>query len=118
MREVNKDYALFAICNASYYGGGFCPAPDSVLDDGLVDLALVNGLSIAKALPMIPKYSAGTANENTFPGLFVNGYAKSGKFWTEDGSPLIGNCDGENFDYNELDFKVEEKALKLCFIKE
>lgn len=118
MREVNKDYALFAVCNASYYGGGFCPAPDSVLDDGLVDLALVNGLSHRAAVPMIGKYNAGTANENTYPGVIVNGYAKSGKFWTEDGSPLIGNCDGENFDYNELDFKVEEKALKLCFIKE
>lgn len=23
----NMEYALFAICNASYYGGGFCPAP-------------------------------------------------------------------------------------------
>lgn len=118
MRETNKDYALFAVCNASYYGGGFCPAPDSVLDDGLVDLTMVNGLSHRKAIPMITKYNEGTANENTYPGVIVNGYAKSGKFWTEDGSPLIGNCDGENFDYNELNFTVEEKALKLCFIKE
>ena len=29
----NMEYALFAICNASYYGGGFCPAPGSKLDD-------------------------------------------------------------------------------------
>jgi hypothetical protein len=35
----------------------------------------------------------------------------------EDGSPLLGNCDGENFDYSQLDFKVENKSLKLCFIK-
>ncbi len=67
---------------------------------------------------MIPKYSAGTANENTFPGLFTNGYVKSGKLWMEDGTPLLGNCDGENFDYNELDFKVDEKALKICFLKQ
>ena len=118
LTERDKDYALFAICNASYYGGGFCPAPNAVLDDGLVDFALVNGLSHIKALPMIGKYNAGTANDQVYPGLFVNGYAKSGKFWTEDGSPLIGNCDGENFDYNELDFTVQEKALKLCFIKD
>ena len=36
--EENKDYALMAICNASWYGGGFCPAPNSVLDDGLLDV--------------------------------------------------------------------------------
>jgi hypothetical protein len=34
-----------------------------------------------------------------------------------DGSALLGNCDGENFDYNEVNFKVEEKSLKLCVIK-
>ncbi len=117
-KEDNKDFALFAICNASYYGGGYCPAPNSVLDDGLLDMALVNGLSLAKALPMIPKYSAGTATQETFPDIITNGYAKRGKLWMEDGSALLGNCDGENFDYNELDFFVDEKALKLCFIKE
>ena len=116
-REVNKDFALCAVCNASFYGGGFCPAPDSVLDDGLVEIALINGMSIKEALPMIGKYSAGEANENTFPKQITNAVAKSGKFWMEDGSPLLGNCDGENFNYSELDFKVEEKALRLCFIK-
>ena len=116
--EKDKDFALFAICNASYYGGGFCPAPDSKLDDGLLDYALVGGLPVLKALPMIPKYSVGTANEDTFPGRIENGYVRSGKFWTEDGSPLLGNCDGENFDYNVLEFKVDEKALRLCVIKD
>ena len=81
-------------------------------------MALVNGLSLAKALPMIPKYSAGTATQKTFPDIITNGYAKRGKLWMEDGSALLGNCDGENFDYNELDFFVDEKALKLCLIKE
>ncbi len=118
LREDNKDFALFAICNASFYGGGFCPAPDSVLDDGLLDFALVNGMSLREALPMIGKYSAGTANDKTFPKQFTNGWVKSGKLWMEDGSALLGNCDGENFNYSELDFKVEKGALKMCFIKE
>ena len=117
MKENNKDYALFAICNASYYGGGFCPAPNSKLDDGLLDFALVDGLSLAKAIPIIPKYSAGTANEETCGEIFHTGQLKCGKIWMEDGSKLLGNCDGENFDYSELDFSVKEKALKLCFLK-
>ncbi len=118
MTESNKDFALFAICNASYYGGGFCPAKDAVLDDGLLDFALINGLKLREAAPMITKYSAGTATQQTFPEFITNGYAKRGKLWMEDGSALLGNCDGENFDYNELDFFVDEKALKLCFIKD
>ncbi len=117
MQCDNKDYALFAICNASYYGGGFCPAPDSVLDDGILDYALVDGISVAKALPLIPKYSNGTLTEES--SRFVHmGYIKSGKIRSTDGSNLPGNCDGENFEYSEVNFKVQEKALKLCFIKE
>jgi diacylglycerol kinase family enzyme len=117
MQEINKDYALFAICNASYYGGGFCPAPNSKLDDGLLDFALIDGISLFQALPMIPKYSAGTANEETCGEIFHTGYIKSGRIWSEDGSPLPGNCDGEMFDFCEVNFAVKEKALKLCFIK-
>lgn len=113
----DKDYALFAICNASYYGGGFCPAPNSVLDDGLLDYALIDGLSLAKALPLIPKYSKGTLTENDSDVVHM-GYIKSGRIWSTDGEPLLGNCDGENFDYNEVNFEVLSKSLKLCFIKE
>lgn len=115
--ENNKDYALFALCNASYYGGGFCPAPDSVLDDGLLDFAVVNGMSLKRAIPLVPKYSKGTANEQSDPDVFKNGFVKSGRIWMEDGSSLLGNCDGENFNYSILNFKVLPKALKICVIK-
>lgn len=114
MQAEPKDYTLFAICNASYYGGGFCPAPDAVLDDGLLDFALVDAVNLAEALPLIPKYSEGTAHLHSDK---VNvGYITGGRIWSTDGSPLLGNCDGENFDYSEVNFKVEKKALKLCFI--
>ncbi|MCM1284838.1 MAG: hypothetical protein NC213_00610 [Acetobacter sp.] len=113
----NKDYALFAICNASYYGGGFCPAPDSVLDDGILDYALVDGLSIPEAVPLIPKYSAGTLKEEDSKRVH-QGCIVSGRIWSVDGEALLGNCDGENFDYSEVNFKVDSKALKLCYIKD
>lgn len=117
LHEDNKDYALFAICNASYYGGGFCPAPDSKLDDGLLDVALFDGMSLAEAIPLVPKYSAGTANAKTTK-LCTNAMITGGRIWMEDGSPLMGNCDGENFDYSEINFKVQPKALNICFIKD
>ena len=107
------DYTLFAICNASYYGGGFCPAPNSLIDDGLLDFCLVENVNLAQALPLVPKYSAGTANEETSKFIH-NGYAVSGRIWSVNGEPLLGNCDGENFDYPEVNFKVEKHALKIC----
>ena len=110
------DYTLFAICNASYYGGGFCPAPNSKLDDGILDFALVGPVNVAQALPLIPKYSEGTIEGAS--DKVRCGYMVGGRVWSTDGSPLLGNCDGENFDYSEVVFKVEQKALKLCLIDE
>lgn len=118
MTESHKDYALFAICNASYYGGGYCPAPNSILDDGILDFALVDGTSLTTVLPLISKYSNGTLTEENGNGVVHTGRIKSGRVWMEDGSNLLGNCDGENFEYNEVSFKVDEKALKLCYIKD
>lgn len=117
LKEIDKDYALFAICNASYYGGGFCPAPNSVLDDGLLDVALFDGMSLADAIPLVPKYSSGKANQETSK-FCTNAFVTGGRIWMEDGSSLMGNCDGENFDYSDLTFKVEKQALNLCFIKD
>lgn len=113
--ETPSDYTLFAVCNASYYGGGFCPAPDSRLDDGLLDFCKVDAINLAQALPLIPKYSAGTANEEASDKIHT-GYLTGGRIWSTDGSALLGNCDGENFDYSEVVFRIEKKALKLCVI--
>ena len=116
VKESHKDYALMAICNASWYGGGFCPAPNSVLDDGLLDACIIDGMPLVKALPLITKYASGTLDETVTP-LCTNYYIKSGRIYSENGESLPGNCDGENFDYSEVNFKVEKHALKLCVIK-
>lgn len=109
------DYTLIAICNASYYGGGFCPAPDSKLDDGLLDYVLCEAVNVAQALPLIPKYSEGDIDNLKH---ISTGYMTGGRIWSTDGSALLGNCDGENFDYSEVVFKVERNAMKLCYIKD
>ena len=115
--QAPSDYTLFAICNASYYGGGFCPAPNSRLDDGLLDFCKVDAINLMEVLPLIPKYSEGTANEEATDKIHT-GYLTGGRIWSTDGSALLGNCDGENFDYSEVVFKIEPKALNLCIIDE
>lgn len=112
--QTPLDYTLLAICNASYYGGGFCPAPDSKLDDGLLDYALCHPVNVLQTPPLIPKYSKGELDNIK---QLDTGYVTSGRIWSTDGRPLLGNCDGENFDYSEVNFKVEKKALNLCIIR-
>ena len=73
-------------------------------------------LSLAKAVPIVPRYSAGTAAEYA-PDVVHTGYTVGGRFWSVDDRPLLGNCDGENFDYTEVRFKVEKHAMRICRIK-
>lgn len=115
MHEEPLNYTLLAICNASYYGGGYCPAPDSKLDDGLLNYALCEAINVMQALPLIPKYSDGKVDNLNH---LETGYMTRGRIWSTDGSNLLGNCDGENFEYSEVIFEVDKKALNLCYIKD
>lgn len=108
------DYTLLAICNASYYGGGFCPAKNAKLDDGLLDYALVEPVNIGQALKLIPKYSEGSNIDQCKE--IQTGYMTEGRIWAVEGEYFLGECDGENFEYKDVYFKVDPKALNLCII--
>ena len=82
---------------------------------GILDFALCHPVKAFQALPLIPKYSSGEVEKLQKHISF--GKVVSGRIWSIDGSALLGNCDGENFDYSEVNFKVLPKSLKLCFIK-
>ncbi len=52
---------LFALCaNGEYYGGGFRGAPTARPDDGELDFVLVEKMSRARILKLLPKYKKGT----------------------------------------------------------
>ncbi len=116
LEKAPMDYCLMAICNASYYGGGYCPAKDSKLDDGILDLVFVEYQPLPKIVPIIPSYSKGVAHEK-FPDIVKKLKITGGRIWMDDSSSIPGNADGENFDYNDVEFKVLPKSLKLCVIK-
>lgn len=109
-------FTLMAFCNASYYGGSFCPAPDSRLDDGILDWCHVDLLNIPEALPIIPHYSKGDADQ--YSDKVTLERVVSGTLRSIDGRPLKGNCDGENLDDTIVEFKVLPKAVHLCIPKE
>lgn len=53
------DYIFVIAANGRYYGGGFCAAPLSNLQDGLIDLISVPAMSRLRLLPMIGAYRRG-----------------------------------------------------------
>jgi YegS/Rv2252/BmrU family lipid kinase len=58
--KIDKQITLAAIANGKYYGGGITPAPDAIIDDGVLDLCVVDKISRLKVLAFFPKYRKGT----------------------------------------------------------
>lgn len=45
---------IFAIMNGRYYGNGFKPAADALIDDGLLDLCIIKPLTLSKITKLLP----------------------------------------------------------------
>jgi YegS/Rv2252/BmrU family lipid kinase len=58
--RVEKDrYFMISIANGSRYGGGFMVAPQSVVDDGWLDLVIITKIHPLKRLFYLPKVEKG-----------------------------------------------------------
>lgn len=102
---------LSAICNGSYYGGGFNPAPAANSADGILDIVLIDNLPLGRILQLLPRYKAGTHLGDPAVHLFQ---AREGVFRTRQGS-LPGNYDGELFEASEIQFKILPAALPFAY---
>lgn len=101
---------LLALCNASYYGGGYCPAPNSDMSDGVLDLVYVDPVSLPRIAALIGPYKKGRASgfkevhEYRVTQLTIDG----------NGEKVLYNCDGENYLEDCVSIKVNPKSLNLC----
>lgn len=56
----DKEVLLVAIANGRYYGGGFKSAPYAEVDDGLIDVSIVERCTRKQLVSIIGKYNKGT----------------------------------------------------------
>ncbi len=57
--NIDDEFLLVAIANGSYCGGGFHSHPAADLQDGLMDVLLVNRISRMQFLALVPSYQKG-----------------------------------------------------------
>lgn len=106
------DFTLIAVCNSGFYGGGFCPSPDAVLNDGLFEMCIASPCSFADICYIAPMYKKGVAAEISRKVKLIT--VLGGKFTSTDGKPFVINCDGENMVSDCAEFSIEHKSLRLC----
>ncbi len=63
-KEFDRSCLLVAVCNGHAYGGGFLAAPESKLDDGVLDVMVVREISLPKIAKVLPIYQAGKHFKN------------------------------------------------------
>ena len=114
VEKKDVPYSLVSICNGRYYGGGFCPAPDASVADGVLDVCLVDHMSRTRAFTQLMKYKKGTHIGQ--PG-FTMFQSTSGIFSSRDSNfQLQGNYDGEDFFGHKVRFEVVPQAIQFASI--
>lgn len=107
-----KKTTLLAVCaNGKYYGGGIKAAPESILDDGLMDFIHVNTLSVLKFVSMVGKYTKGLHLNNPKFSFITFKRCKKIKFEAE--TPIDVNFDGEIFEMTNPEITILPKALRI-----
>lgn len=107
--DSTAKFSLICACNGRFYGGGFNPSPDAMLDDGLLDIYIVKKVSLLTFARCVGKYAAGHADD--FPQFITHlrGTELSIDFERED----VVNLDGECLRAMSVNMKLLPKALKL-----
>ena len=57
--EITGEYLMVTLCNGKWEGGRFHVAPDAIMDDGHLDLLLIERLPIYLILAYLPMFSRG-----------------------------------------------------------
>lgn len=108
--KTSGEYLLLAICNGGFYGSGFNPSTDALIDDGILNTVFVHKMPFLKLIPLIIKYKSGKhENSKYFESYKVkSSIIKSNK-------NFMANIDGEIFETNQVNFKVIEQAINWIY---
>ena len=112
--EVNLSgsFLISAICNGSYYGNGFNPAPKAKIDDGLLNLILAEKMSPLRIASLFTFYRRGDHLGKSGVREILT---RSGKISAD--REFLYNIDGEIYSAREIDYKILEKKLKWIYFK-
>ena len=107
---IKGEYLISALCNGSYYGSGFNPAPLAKINDGYVNLITASKIPFYKLPNMIIKYKNGNHQKSPYLNEYktCEGIIRSTK-------PFLANIDGEIFETDKIEFKVLKKAINWIY---
>ena len=100
-----SDYALVAVCNGRYYGGGFMPVPEAKMNDGVLDTLVIDRVNHATFARMVNSYSNGEYRK--FP-QFIHHYNPSVIRIHSEKNDIVTCLDGECVTSSDVVIKLAE----------
>ena len=106
--KANYNILLSSFMNGKWYGGGVKTAPHARISDRLLDVCLVEDMSIGKILRVLPKYIKGTHLD--LPEVT---YQQVSNIKIKSKEKITVASDGELFEYRNVEIKLDPNRLKL-----
>ena len=112
-KETVTGEFLFTLAgNGRWYGGGYCGAPNSVIDDGLLDFVLIRKPAYSRIPGLVPKYKRGEHLSNpAFSDLLV--YRRGVKIEIQSENEVVSNMDGLCIKVNSEEYNILPHALNF-----
>jgi diacylglycerol kinase family enzyme len=106
-------FTFVCVCNGRYYGGGFNPVPEADPSDGLLDVLLLDKVSLLQVPFIIGKYKNGRYKE--LKNLVRHMRTTALKIICDKPTPI--NLDGELRTATETTFRLSNKRLRFFYPK-
>lgn len=107
---VEGDYAVVAVCNGRYYGGGFMPVAEARMDDGVLNTLVVKKISRPAFLRFIGPYANGEYRR--FPRFAQCVNAKEIRI-TSDKADITTCLDGECVTSDDVTIRLADHPLRF-----
>lgn len=107
-RRLRHRLHAFAVCNSRLIGGGRLIAPDAVIDDGLLDVCLIEAMSAMEFVALARKVADGDHVHD--PRVL---YLQAASLQIDLERPLKVNTDGEVFEGMRCEYRVLPGAARF-----
>ena len=104
------DFALIAVCNGRYYGGGFMPVAEARMTDGVLNTLVVKTVSRVRFAQFVGDYSKG--NYEKFP-QFATCYTVPVVQIRSDKQDIVTCLDGECMTTDSVTIRLSDKKLNF-----
>ncbi len=110
-KAYTGSFALAAVCNGRHYGGGFMPIPQARMDDGVLNVLLMDKIGRAQFLRYVGNYKNG--EHEKFPQYVRLAEAKEVVIEARGGEDIITCMDGETTRSKRVVMRLSDKKVNF-----